>query len=55
MSKKRYRTKAEQAANPVQTTGIFGMKKGPSASPVDAGNPFRYDDFPSARALSSAG
>ena len=46
---------SEQTANPVQTTGIFGMEMGFFPKAVDAGFPLQYDDFPLVRALSSAG
>jgi len=32
--------KAERTANPVQTTGIFGVKRGYCRNAVDGGNPF---------------
>ncbi len=50
-----WKGKPERTANPVQTTGYFWVILGFSGSPVDAGNPLQYDDFPLVRALSSAG
>jgi len=45
----------EETANPVQTSAIFGVKRGCCGDAVDAGFPLQYDDFPLGRALSSAG
>lgn len=47
-------TESVRTANPLQTTAIFGVKKGFRGSPVDSGNPFRYYDFSLVRALSGS-
>lgn len=46
---------AALTANPVQTTGISGVKWGCCKGAVDAGIPLQYSAFPHGRALSSAG
>ena len=36
------RAEAERAANPAQTTALFGVKKGFPDRVVDAGNPLQF-------------
>jgi hypothetical protein len=43
---------AKRNANPAQTTAVFGAKKWFFGYAADAGNPFRYKDFPLVHALS---